>query len=53
MSNENIANVSKRVKHGEYIKNPKCVKCGKDVSHEWLGGDYTLIVCSAECIRKI
>jgi hypothetical protein len=31
--------------HGTYIKEPKCKICNVDLTHEWLGGDYTLLIC--------
>jgi len=31
-----------------YIENPTCSICGSRISHEWLAGDYTMLVCSKE-----
>ncbi len=42
------------IKHGTYIEDPKCKVCGCDVSHEWLAGDYSLIVCEKpKCLQAI
>lgn len=42
-----------KVVHGEYVENPTCSMCGSRIKHEWLAGDYTLLICqSAECYDK-
>jgi len=38
--------------HGPYISHPKCKVCNKDVDHKWLEGDYSLLVCSSECLSN-
>jgi hypothetical protein len=39
-----------KVIHGTFIENPKCKICGCDIPHEWLAGDYTLLMCAKkEC----
>lgn len=43
-----------KVIHGNYVEKPKCKVCGTDVKHEWLGGDYTLIICDKkECYEQL
>ncbi len=37
-----------KIKHGPFIKEPKCQICGVDLTHEWLDGDYTLLMCDKE-----
>jgi hypothetical protein len=38
------------VKHGTYIANPVCEICHCDLTHKWLDGDYTLLLCDKkEC----
>jgi hypothetical protein len=36
------------VLHGQFIENPKCCVCQTPISHEWLAGDYTMLVCESE-----
>jgi len=39
-----------KVKHGVFIENPKCEICNTNISHEWLDGDYTVLICDKkEC----
>lgn len=48
-------NTTKNIKviHGKYVENPKCKICGKELTHEWLDGDYSLLLCdSKECFDK-
>jgi hypothetical protein len=41
-----------KVIHGEYIEKPTCSVCGSRISHEWLAGDYTMLVCQKEqCVE--
>lgn len=43
-----------KVIHGTLVEEPKCKICNTDLSHEWLGGDYTLLVCDKlECLDKL
>jgi len=35
-----------KVIHGTYIEYPKCIICSGDITHEYLGGDYTLLICA-------
>lgn len=53
--NKNAVIQSKiKVVHGNYTKEPKCKICNTDLSHEWLNGDYTLLVCdSSICLDKM
>lgn len=47
--------MAKKVKpvQGTYVKNPKCEVCKVHLTHEWLDGDYTLLLCSKkECWNK-
>ncbi len=40
--------------HGAYIDNPKCQICGNNISHEYLDGDYSLLMCeNTECWDKL
>ncbi len=40
--------------HGRYVKNPKCMFCNSDISHESLDGDYTLLLCTnSNCWMKL
>lgn len=34
-----------KVIYGTFVEEPKCKICNIDISHEWLGGDYTLLMC--------
>jgi len=34
-----------KVIHGTFVEEPKCKICNTDIPHEWLGGDYTLLMC--------
>lgn len=45
-------NKSKNIR-GTYIENPKCVICKKDLTHKWLDGDYTLLMCGSESCWKM
>lgn len=36
------------VKHGPFVKEPKCVICNTDLKHSWLDGDYSLLLCENE-----
>ena len=39
-----------KVIRGTFIEEPKCKICNVDLTHEWLGGDYTLLMCGKkEC----
>lgn len=39
-----------KVIHGTFVEEPKCKICNVDIPHEWLGGDYTLLMCGKkEC----
>ena len=42
---ENYVDGSTIVKKGPYTENPKCVVCGSSIRHEWLNGDYSLLLC--------
>lgn len=38
---------------GWYVKNPKCEICKTDLTHEWLDGDYSLLICDKKvCYKK-
>jgi len=42
------------VKYGSFIKEPKCEIFDTDLTHEWLGGDYTLLLCESPiCLDKL
>lgn len=42
------------VKYGIFIKNPKCCICNVSLTHEWLDGDYTLLLCgNKECLKEL
>lgn len=44
----------KMIKHGVFIENPKCKICGDNITHEWLDGDYSLLMCGKdECWEKL
>lgn len=36
----------RKVVHGQFIEHPVCTVCQTPLSHEWLDGDYTLLLCS-------
>ena len=39
-----------KVIHGTFVEELKCKICNVDLTHEWLGGDYTLLMCEKkEC----
>ncbi len=39
-----------KVIHGTFVEEPKCKICETDISHEWLDGDYSLLMCDKkEC----
>lgn len=39
-----------KVIHGTFVEEPKCKICNVDIPHEWLGGDYSLLMCcKKEC----
>lgn len=41
------------VQHGEYQEHPTCSICGSRITHEWLAGDYTMLVCEKrECFDE-
>lgn len=43
-----------KVKHGPFVENPKCKFCKTEISHEWLNGDYSLLVCdNKKCLDKL
>ena len=43
-------NTVRKIIHGPFVENPKCQICKIDISHEWLDGDYSLLMCDKkEC----
>ena len=49
---EQVSHMRSKIKviHGTFIEEPKCKICNVDIPHEWLGGDYTLLMCDKkEC----
>lgn len=43
-----------RVINGSYIENPACDICAETLSHDWIDGDYTVLVCNKnECIKEM
>jgi hypothetical protein len=39
-----------KVIHGPFVEEPKCKICNVCISHKWLDGDYTLLMCDKkEC----
>ncbi len=43
----------RKVVHGQFVENPQCCMCGAKIEHEWLAGDYTMLICaSQECWNK-
>jgi len=37
-----------KVKHGDFVDDPVCEICQTPISHDWLAGDYTMLVCEKE-----
>ncbi len=33
---------------GTYVENPTCSMCGARLKHEWLAGDYSMLICKDE-----
>lgn len=54
-SNQPVLRRSKiKVIHGTFVEEPKCEICDDDLTHEWLGGDYTLLMCEKkECSDEL
>jgi hypothetical protein len=43
-----------RIIHGTFVEEPKCKICNVDITHEWLDGDYSLLMCGEkECWDKL
>ena len=43
-----------KVIHGPFVEEPKCIICNADIPHEWLGGDYSLLLCDKkECLDEL
>lgn len=43
-----------QVKHGVFEEYPKCKICNCSITHEWLDGDYSLLMCGKkECWDKL
>lgn len=38
----------RKVVHGQFIEHPECCICKTSLSHEWLDGDYTMLLCSKQ-----
>ncbi len=39
-----------KIIHETFVEEPKCKICNVDITHEWLDGDYTLLMCDKiEC----
>lgn len=50
LQQHNVRRSKIKVIHGTFIEEPKCKICDADLTHEWLGGDYTLLMCDKkEC----
>lgn len=50
LQQHNVRRSKIKVIHGTFIEEPKCKICNVDLTHEWLGGDYTLLMCDKkEC----
>jgi len=49
-----VSNFEIKVKHGMFVKEPKCKICKITLTHDWLGGDYTLLMCDDKnCWEKL
>ena len=34
-----------KLKHGPFVENPTCQICSNPIDHNWLDGDYTILIC--------
>jgi hypothetical protein len=38
----------RKVLHGQFIEHPVCSMCNTPLTHEWLDGDYTMLICKEQ-----